>query len=75
MAYKVTLKSAGDDGTNLYTEMEITDGNKTFPLIRPVFPTGTTAATVKNYMQVIANNAPTLAADIGALVNTSVTGV
>jgi hypothetical protein len=73
MACRVTLKAAADDGTNIYTEMEISDGARTFPLIRPVFPTGTSAATIQAYMQVIANNQPTLASDIQTLVNSSVT--
>lgn len=73
MACRVTLKAAADDGTNIYTEMEISDGSRTFPLIRPAFPTGTSAATIRAYMQVIATNQPTLAADIQALVNSSVT--
>lgn len=72
--YSVTLRAAADDGTNTYCEMEITDGTRTFPLVRPAFPTGTSAATIKAYMLVIANNQPTLAADIQALVNVPVLG-
>lgn len=74
-SYRVTLRAAADDGTNTYCEMEITDGARTFPLIRPVFPTGTTAPTIQAYMQVIANNQPTLASDIQALINVPVVGV
>lgn len=73
-SYKVTLRAAADDGTNTYCEMEITNGTTTFPLIRSVFPTGTTAATIQAYMQVIANNQPTLNADIGAILNVPVVG-
>lgn len=72
--YSVTLRAAADDGTNTYCEVEITDGSRTFPLIRPAFPTGTTAATIKAYMQVIANNQPTLAKDIQSLINVPVLG-
>lgn len=71
--YRVTLDGVASDGTNYYTEMRISDGTRTFPTVRPVFPVGTTAATITAYMQVIANNAPTLASDIAAIVNSSVT--
>lgn len=73
MACKVTLRSACDDGTNIYTEMEVINNGNTFPMIRPVFPTGTSAATITAYMTVIATNAPVLAAGVGAIVNSSVT--
>jgi hypothetical protein len=72
--YRVTLRGAADDGTNTYCEIEVSDGSHTFPLIRPVFPTGVSAATIQAYMQVIANNQPTLAADIQALINVPVLG-
>lgn len=72
--YKVTLRSAADDGTNTYCEIEVTDGMRTFPLLRPIFPTGVTAATVQAYMQTIANNQPTISAGIQALINVSVLG-
>ena len=74
-SYRVTLRAAADDGTNTYTEMEITDGARTFPLIRPVFPTGTTAATIQAYMQVIANNQPTISTGIQTLINVPILGV
>lgn len=73
MAYRVTLKAAADDGTNIYTEIEISDGTRTMPVIHPSFPTGTSAATIQTYMQRIADNQPTIAADIQTLINTSVT--
>lgn len=73
MACKVSLRSACDDGTNIYTEMEIIKDGNTFPTIRPIFPTGTSAATITAYMTVIATNQPVLAAGIGAIVNSSVT--
>lgn len=72
MATKVTLRSACDDGTNIFTEMEIIKDGNTFPIIRPVFPTGTPASAITAYMQVIANNQPVLAAGISAIVNSSV---
>lgn len=72
--FTVTLRGAADDGTNTYCEIEITNGARTFPLIRPSFPTGTSAAFIKAYMQTIASNGPTLAADIQALINTPVLG-
>lgn len=74
-SYRVTLKAAADDGTNTYCEIEVSDGTRTFPLLRPAFPTGTSAATITAYMQVIANNQPTLAADIQSLMNVPVLGV
>lgn len=72
MATKVTIDSIASDGTNYYTEMRISDGATTFPTIRPVFPVGTTGATIQAYAQVIASNLPTLAADVAAIVGTSV---
>jgi hypothetical protein len=69
MAYRVTLKSFASDGTNIYCEMEITNGEKTFPMVRPSFPEGTTAAAITEYMQTIANNQPTLDPAIAALLN------
>lgn len=75
MAYTVTLKAAGSDGTNIFTEMEISDGARTFPLIRPTFPVGTTAAVVTAYMQKVANNAPALASELQTIVNSRVIGV
>jgi hypothetical protein len=72
--YRVTLRSAVDDGTNIYCEIEVTDGSRTFPPVRPAFPTGTAASFIKDYMQVIANNQPTLAADVQTLMNVAVLG-
>lgn len=73
-AYKVTINSISTDGTNLFVELSVFDGIHTLPLLRPVFAVGTTAAAIQAYAQAIANNQPALAADIGALVNTTLTG-
>jgi hypothetical protein len=73
-AYKVTLKSAVSDGTNIFCEIEISSGAQTYPLIYPVFKVGTSAATINSYMQVIANNQPTLADDVAAITNVPVLG-
>lgn len=72
--YRVTLRAAADDGTNIYCDVEISTGAKTFPLIRPVFPTGTAASVITTYMQTIADNAPTLAGDVAAILNVPVIG-
>ena len=72
--YSVLIKSAIDDGTNIWVEMAIFDGLHTSQSIFPSWPHGTTAATIKAYAQVIANNQPTLDGSIGALVGTSVAG-
>lgn len=72
--YKVTITSVSTDGTNIFTEMSIFDGVHTFPVVRPVFVVGTTAAAITAYAQQIADNQPTLAGDMGDLVNTTVTG-
>lgn len=74
-AYKVKVVSAVSDGTNIFLEVEIFTGTVQLPLIRPVFKVGTTAATINSYLQIIANNQPTIAADISALVGTNVTAV
>lgn len=72
--YKVRLLSATSDGTNIYTEVEIYDGTKTLPLIYPTFKVGTAAATITAYLQQIADNAPTVADDIVAIVQKTVSG-
>ena len=72
MATKVTIDSIASDGTNYYVEMRISDGLTTFPSVFPVFPVGTTASKITAYAQKIANNLPTLAADISAIAGTSV---
>lgn len=71
--YRVKINSIATDGTNLFLEIGVFDGEHTFPPIRPSFPVGTTAATITAYVQQIADNTPTLAADIGDLVGSEVT--
>lgn len=73
-AYKVTVKSAVSDGTNIFLEVEIFSGTQTYQLIRPSFKVGTSAATIRTYLQTIANNQPVLADDIATLVNVPVQG-
>lgn len=70
----VTVRSAATDGTNIFLEIEIYNGTVTMPTIRPYFPSGTTAATITTYLTNIANNRPSLAADIVGLVGTSIAG-
>lgn len=72
--YRVSINNAASDGTNIYLTITITDGSNTTPAIGIAFPVGTTAATITAFIQTIATNRPTLAADISALVGTSVTG-
>jgi hypothetical protein len=71
---KVTIKSIASDGTNLFLDVEVFNGDTTLPILRPIFPVGTSASTIQDYLEVIANNRPTLAADIAALVNSTVVG-
>ena len=71
--FRVTLKSAMSDGTNIFTEIEIYANGQTLPIIRPVFKVGTAASTITSYMQTIANNGASLAADVAAIVGSSVT--
>lgn len=71
--WTVTVKSIASDGTNLFLEVEVTNGTTTFPLIRPVFPASATAATIITYLQNIANAKPTLTASIAALAGTTYT--
>lgn len=71
--YKVRIDSIATDGTNLFVTLNINDGAHALPPITPVFPVGTTAATITSYIQTIANNGPTLTSDIAALVGSSVT--
>ncbi len=73
--YRVWIDSIASDGTNLYLEVRISSGATTFPTIRPVFPvTGTTVAIINAYIQTIADNGPTLDANIAELVGSSVRG-
>ena len=73
--YRVWIDSIASDGTNLYLEVRISSGGTTMPTIRPVFPvTGTTAAQLLAYIQTIADNGPTLSANIAELVGSSVKG-
>lgn len=75
MAYKVTIKNITSDGANYYTEAEIFDGReKTYPLIRPSFPIGTSASEIDSYFQTVANASPTLATAIADLVGKTYTG-
>ena len=71
--FTVKILSVAYDGTNIYTEMSISDGTTTMPTIRPVFEGNTTAAAITAYAQTIATNRPVLSAAIGALVSTLVT--
>lgn len=70
----ITVKTAASDGTNIFLEVEVFNGDVTLPLLRPIFPVGTSAATITSYLTNIANNRPTLAADIVAMVNSPITG-
>lgn len=72
--YRARLISAVSDGTNIYCEVEVSSASQTYPSIYPTFKVGTTAATVRAYLQTIANNAPTLADDIAALVGQATAG-
>jgi hypothetical protein len=72
--YTVKIGSIVDDGTNIFVDLSICDGQHTFPTVTPFFAHGTTAATIQAYAQVIANNQPTLDGSLGALVNTVIKG-
>lgn len=72
--YTVNIRGIVDDGTNIYVEMSICSGPNTFPTIVPVFPHGTSAATIQAYAQTIANNQPTLDSGVATLVNSIVQG-
>jgi len=71
---KATIKSAASDGTNIFLEVEVYNGDVTLPILRPVFPVGTTAAEITTYLQNIANNRPSVAQGIAELTNVPVTG-
>lgn len=72
--YTVRVLTAGTDGTNIYLEIQVSDGNTTGPVIRPVFESGTTYATIAAYLQAMATARPALDATIATLVGTSYTG-
>ncbi len=71
---KATIRSAASDGTNIFLEVEVYNGTITLPLLRPVFPVGTSASDIQTYLSNIANNRPTLAQDVAEMVNVTVTG-
>lgn len=73
-AYRVTITSISTDGTNLFLELSVFDGLHTFPLLRPAFPVGTSATTIRAYVQAIADNQPTLSQDIADLVSVTLVG-
>ena len=66
--YKVTIRSISTDGTNIYLEIEVFDGEHTLPTLRPSFDKNITAAEIDTYVQAIADAAPTLAESIYSLV-------
>lgn len=72
--YKVSITNIATDGTNIFVDLSVTDGEHTMPPLRPVFPVGTPAADITAYAQAIADNRPVLAGAIADLVNTTVTG-
>ncbi len=72
--YSVKIQSVATDGTNLFFEAAIFDGEHTYPTIYPVFPVNTSVAAVRAYFQTIADNQPVLDPDIAALINTTITG-
>lgn len=74
MASTAILRAAADDGINTYLFIEISDGQRTMPLVQASVPTGTTQALVRRFLQNIANNAPAVAAAVQALVNVPITG-
>jgi len=73
-AYTVRVMSIATDGTNIYLEIQVSDGATTGPIIRPVFEVGTTAATIATYLQAIATARPTLDASIATLAGATYTG-
>lgn len=72
--YTVNVLSIGTDGTNIFLEIQITDGTITGPVIRPVFEVGTTAASIITYLQAIATARPALDATVAVLSGTSYSG-
>ena len=67
MAYKVKIDTIVSDGTNLYFEASISDGDHTSPSIRPSFSVEATVAEINTYFQAVADAAPTLSASIQEL--------
>ena len=73
-AYTVKVNSVVSDGTNIYLEVQINTGSQTLPVIYPTFEVGTSYATIKTYLQAIADSQPTLASDLPPLVGLTVVG-
>lgn len=72
--YFVSLKSAADDGTNMYLFIEISDGTRTMQTFQAVVPSATAASAIRTYLQNIANAQPTVSAGIQALMNVTIAG-
>jgi hypothetical protein len=73
--YSATLRSAADDGTNTYLQIEISDGTRTMPLFQFTVPSGTSVANIRTLLQNIATNQPTVASGIQTLMNSSIAGL
>lgn len=68
MASQVKVVGMAYDGSNIFAEIQITDGATTSQIIRPVFEAGTTASTIDTYCQAIVTANPTMDSTIRALV-------
>ncbi len=71
---RATIRSAASDGTNIFLEVEVYNGDVTLPILRPVFPVGTSATTISAYLANIANNRPSVAQGIAEMVNVPIIG-
>lgn len=72
--YTVRVVSIATDGTNIFLEIQLSNGASTGPIMRPVFEVGTTAATIQAYLQAIATARPALDSAIAALAATTYVG-
>lgn len=66
--YSAKVVGLTSDGTNIFVKVDISSGPSTMETIVPVFPSDTSVAAIKAYLQTIADNAPTLSNEMSGLV-------
>lgn len=71
--YKVTINSISTDGTSLFVQATVFDGEHTFPPITPSFSVEATATEIDTYFQAIANAQPSLSRALQVLVGKTYT--
>lgn len=72
--YTATVQSISNDGTSLYVEIRVFNGLNDQPPIIVSFPTETSASDIRDYIQTIVDNQPTLRSELNDLVGVTLRG-